>query len=141
MNPADRAVLVCGLALALTATGALRRAVAFEDPAPGSVSASTVGLPSAPGSLEGLGQAGEVSVFTGQYSYSVPIDLPAGQAGFGPGLTLAYDGGLGNGVVGVGVGMAGVGLVGVGVGPVEPPEVDRNWVAAQPVEPFQVTFE
>ncbi|MCC6624974.1 MAG: hypothetical protein IT385_27250 [Deltaproteobacteria bacterium] len=106
MSALGRHLVRWALSSALLWTCALRQASAFEDPAPGSVSASTVKLPAAPGSLEGLGQAGEVSVFTGQYNYVVPLDLPPGQAGFGPGLALAYDGGLGNGVVGLGWGFS-----------------------------------
>lgn len=79
---------------------------AVSDPTPGGVSANTLKMPTGPGSLEGLGKAGEVSVFTGQYSYSIPLDLPAGQAGFGPSLALAYSGDTGQSVMGIGWGFS-----------------------------------
>src|SRR5207249_3281220 len=43
-----------------------------------------------------------VNMFAGQITYSIPIDLPRGRAGFGPGLALSYSGDLGNGPLGVG---------------------------------------
>lgn len=68
------------LALAALLCGGTASAV--EPPSLGSPSATTVSLPGAPGSVQGLAAAGQVSGFTGQYSYSLPVDLPPGRAGF-----------------------------------------------------------
>ncbi len=62
------------------------------------VAPNTVSLPSGPGSIEGLGESFQPMLHTGTASHSFPIGLPAG----GPGLSLAYDGGFGNGPVGFG---------------------------------------
>ncbi|WP_158620001.1 FG-GAP-like repeat-containing protein [Corallococcus sicarius] len=59
-------------------------------------------LPDGPGSVRGLSDGARVDVFSGQVGYSVPLDLPAGIAGFGPKLSLTYSGDLGNGPLGVG---------------------------------------
>ena len=80
------------------------------DPAPGAATAQTVKLPEGPGSVRGLADAPAVDVFSGQLGYSVPLDLPAGVAGFGPRLSLAYSGELGNGPLGVGWAMPQVAL-------------------------------
>jgi RHS repeat-associated protein len=88
------------LAAALALTPATAHAVG--GPAPGAVSAQTVKLPSGPGSVRGLTDDAEVSAFTGQVEYAVPIELPAGIAGLTPSLSLSYAGALGNGALGVG---------------------------------------
>jgi RHS repeat-associated protein len=87
-------------ALALLAVSGT--AHALGGPSPGAVSAQTVKLPSGPGSVRGLAEDAQVSSFTGQVQYSVPIDLPAGPGGFAPQLSLGYAGELGNGPLGVG---------------------------------------
>ncbi|NNB97255.1 hypothetical protein HI113_25455 [Corallococcus exiguus] len=78
------------------------QAQAAGEPAPGSVNAQTVRLPDGPGSVRGLADSASVNVFSGQVGYGVPLDLPAGIAGFGPKLSLTYSGDLGNGPLGVG---------------------------------------
>src|SRR5262245_60632820 len=77
-------------------------ALAVGGPTAGAVSAQTVKLPSGPGSVRGLADNARVSSFTGQVSYSVPIELPQGVAGMRPHLALVYAGELGNGPLGVG---------------------------------------
>ncbi|WP_375744181.1 FG-GAP-like repeat-containing protein [Corallococcus interemptor] len=72
------------------------------DPAPGAATAQTVKLPDGPGSVRGLADSPSVNVFSGQLGYRVPLELPEGIAGFGPKLSLAYSGELGNGPLGVG---------------------------------------
>ena len=49
-----------------------------------------------------MADAASVNVFLGQVAYSPPLDLPAGIAGFGPGLAITYAGELGNGPLGIG---------------------------------------
>ena len=71
-------------------------------PAPGAVTPQTVKVPDGPGSVRGLANDAQVSSFTGQVSYEIPIALPAGQVGFGPKLALSYSGALGNGPLGLG---------------------------------------
>ena len=90
-------VLAATLAALVPAT-----AWAVGGPAPGAVNAQTVKLPSGPGSVRGLADNAQVSGFTGQVQYGVPIELPAGPGGLTPALSLGYDGGLGNGPLGVG---------------------------------------
>lgn len=66
------------------------------------MSPTRVTLPTGPGSIEGLGENADIDVNMGLLGYSVPIEVPAGQAGLGPSLRLGYQSGAGNGVVGMG---------------------------------------
>jgi len=102
---ASAVVVVAAVAGAMPAV-----AMAVGGPAPGAVTAETVKLPSAPGSVRGLADNASVSAFTGQVQYSVPIELPSGPGGLVPTLSLGYDGGLGNGPLGVGWDMAQAGI-------------------------------
>jgi hypothetical protein len=77
-------------------------AAALQGPTSGAATAKTLILPSKPGSVKGLSDEASIGAFSGQISYSVPLDLPAGRGGFGPGLSLTYSGDLGNGPLGVG---------------------------------------
>jgi RHS repeat-associated protein len=77
-------------------------AAALQGPTSGAATAKTLTLPSKPGSVKGLSDEASVGVFSGQVSYAVPLDLPSGRAGFGPGLSLTYSGDLGNGALGIG---------------------------------------
>lgn len=81
---------------------------ALQGPAPGAVSANTVKLPDGPASVHGLGDKVSPNLFMAQVGYSVPIDLPAGVAGFGPHLALTYSGDLGNGPLGIGWSLPGI---------------------------------
>jgi RHS repeat-associated protein len=103
-----RARLLPVAALVLLAPGG--RAFALSGPSPSAVSASTLKLPDKPASVRGLSDAASVDVFSGQVSYSVPLDLPAGPAGFGPNLSLVYAGELGNGSLGVGWSLGAISL-------------------------------
>jgi hypothetical protein len=95
--------LVAGATAAALALVAMTgTAHALGGPSPGAVSAQTVKLPSGPGSVRGLADDAQVSSFTGQVQYSVPIEMPAGPGGFAPQLSLGYAGELGNGPIGVG---------------------------------------
>ncbi|KAB2907524.1 MAG: hypothetical protein F9K40_04935, partial [Kofleriaceae bacterium] len=104
--------LMRSLRFACAALAALVPTAAFAmgGPSPGAVTAQTVKLPSGPGSVRGLADNASVSAFTGQVTYAVPIDLPAGPGGLTPSLSFGYDGGLGNGPLGVGWGMAQAGI-------------------------------
>jgi RHS repeat-associated protein len=95
-------VLVTAAVMALFAAYARPAGALVNDPEPGAVSATTLKVPDGPGSVHGLNDAGVVEPFSAQITYSVPIDLPAGRAGFGPSLSLLYSGDLGNGPLGVG---------------------------------------
>jgi RHS repeat-associated protein len=77
-------------------------AQALDGPSPGALTPSTLTLPSSPASIRGLSDDPSVSVFSGEVSYSLPIDLPKAAGGFAPTFSLAYDGARGNGPLGVG---------------------------------------
>ena len=73
-----------------------------EVPTKSGVRPQVISLPAGPGSIEGLGESYEVQLNSGNASFGVALKLPPGRAGFGPSLTLRYDGGLGNGALGLG---------------------------------------
>jgi YD repeat-containing protein len=100
-NPGGIAA-VAAIAAAWAILAGSPNAWALQGPAPGAVSANTVKLPDGPASVHGLGDKVSTNLFTAQVGYSVPIDLPAGVAGFGPHLALTYSGDLGNGPLGIG---------------------------------------
>ena len=77
-------------------------ASAVLPPAPGALSPQTLKLPDGPASVRGLADTPSVSAFSGQVSYSLPIDLPSAVNGFRPALSLTYSGALGNGPMGIG---------------------------------------
>src|SRR5689334_9873673 len=79
-------------------------------PAPGAVTAQTVKVPDGPGSVRGLASDASVSSFTGQVTYSIPVELPGGPGGLAPSLALHYDGALGNGPLGIGWSLGRVGV-------------------------------
>src|SRR5689334_15074333 len=79
-------------------------------PAPGAVTAQTVKVPDGPGSVRGLASDASVSSFTGQVTYSIPVELPGGPGGVAPKLALHYDGALGNGPLGIGWSLGQVGV-------------------------------
>ncbi|HEU4406811.1 MAG TPA: toxin TcdB middle/N-terminal domain-containing protein [Polyangiaceae bacterium] len=64
-------------------------------------------LPKGPGSIEGLGRSFEPSLASGTASYGLDIAVPPGAGGFGPKLSLAYDGGGGETELGRGWRLAG----------------------------------
>jgi RHS repeat-associated protein len=86
----------------LVALASTRDAGAVGEPSPGGVTASTVSLPSGPGSVAGLGGEVDVGLFSGQVDYGISFELPDGPSGLTPSLGLAYRGELGNGVAGLG---------------------------------------
>ncbi|MBZ0116829.1 MAG: hypothetical protein K8H88_07540, partial [Sandaracinaceae bacterium] len=72
-------------------------------------SASTpqaISLPTAEGSIQGMGESFSPVLSAGTGTYSVPIAVPAGRAGVQPSLSLAYGTSGGNSAVGFGWDMA-----------------------------------
>jgi RHS repeat-associated protein len=59
-------------------------------------------LPSGGGALRGLGESFQPDLHTGTGTFTVPLDLPPGRAGFHPRLALAYHSAAGNGPCGIG---------------------------------------
>ncbi|MEE2835437.1 MAG: FG-GAP-like repeat-containing protein, partial [Myxococcota bacterium] len=90
------------LAVCVSLLGSPSMALAVLGPAPGSVTAETLTLPTTPGSLQGAGDELALEAFSGQAQHQVTIELPAGRAGVAPLLTLRYDGNLGDGPLGPG---------------------------------------
>jgi RHS repeat-associated protein len=70
------------------------------------VSDDRVALPDGPGSVEGLGDNAEAGGNMGLFSYSVPIEMPAGFDGMTPDFSLSYSSGGGASIVGVGFSIA-----------------------------------
>ena len=93
---------ICVVTWFVFGLGASQTAGAVGGPVPGAVTAQTVKVPDGPGSVRGLASDAQVSSFTGQVSYEIPIELPAGTGGLGPKLSLSYSGALGNGPLGRG---------------------------------------
>jgi len=102
MTRARRALAGALLAGPIVLGGEGGVAWALDGPSPAAATADTVKLPDAPGSVHGLSDEVSATVFSGQVSYAVPLELPKGPGGFGPGLSLAYAGELGNGPIGIG---------------------------------------
>jgi RHS repeat-associated protein len=61
-----------------------------------------ISLPSAEGSIEGMGESFSPVLSSGTGTFSIPIALPAGRAGVQPSLALSYSTAGGNGPVGLG---------------------------------------
>ena len=66
------------------------------------VEPSRISLPSAEGSVEGMGESFAPVLSSGTATFSVPISLPAGRAGVQPSLGLSYASSGGNSCVGFG---------------------------------------
>src|SRR6478735_1656996 len=75
---------------------------AFSAPTPGAATPETLKIPDGPNSIHGLVDIPDMDAFTGQVKQRIPLELPEGRAGFGPALTLVYDGGMGNSALGGG---------------------------------------
>ncbi|WP_437597398.1 SpvB/TcaC N-terminal domain-containing protein [Sorangium sp. So ce590] len=67
---------------------------ALELPAPA--------LPKGGGAIRGVDEKFSANPVTGAGSFSIPLPVSPGRAGFGPGLAVTYDSGSGNGPFGVG---------------------------------------
>jgi RHS repeat-associated protein len=70
------------------------------------VEPSRISLPSAEGSIEGMGESFSPVLSSGAATFSVPIALPSGRAGVQPSLGLSYGSTNGNGAVGFGWGFS-----------------------------------
>ncbi|MBX3249366.1 MAG: hypothetical protein KF901_19470, partial [Myxococcales bacterium] len=66
------------------------------------VEPTRISLPSAEGSIEGMGESFAPVLSSGTATFSVPLALPAGRAGVQPSLGLSYASTNGNGAVGIG---------------------------------------
>lgn len=69
------------------------------------VSSQAISLPSAEGSIEGMGESFAPVLSSGTATFSVPIAVAPGRAGVQPSLSLAYSSSGGNGAIGFGWGM------------------------------------
>ncbi|MEO0322236.1 MAG: SpvB/TcaC N-terminal domain-containing protein, partial [Myxococcota bacterium] len=69
------------------------------------VTPQAISLPSAEGSVEGMGESFSPNLSSGTGTFSVPIALPAGRAGVQPSLGLSYSTSGGNSCVGFGWGL------------------------------------
>lgn len=92
-NATLAASLVCALSCAGSAAHAQDRS---------GVRPEVLSMPSGPGSVEGLGESFEPSASSGTSSYSVPVRVPPGVAGFQPSVVLRYSSGAPNGELGLG---------------------------------------
>lgn len=70
--------------------------------APSLQKAPTPALPKGGGAIRGIGEKFSANPITGTGSFSVPIAVTPGRAGFHPELSLVYDSGAGNGPFGLG---------------------------------------
>ena len=66
------------------------------------VTPQAISLPSAEGSIQGMGESFSPVLSSGTGTFSVPIALPPGRAGVQPSLGLSYSSSSGNGDVGIG---------------------------------------
>jgi hypothetical protein len=69
------------------------------------VTPQAISLPSAEGSIEGMGESFSPVLSSGTGTFSVPIAVTPGRAGVQPSLALSYSTGGGNGSVGFGWGL------------------------------------
>ena len=69
-------------------------------------SAPVLSLPKGGGAIRDIGEKFDVNPTTGTASFSVPIALSPGRAGFGPQLSISYNSGSGNGPFGLGWGLS-----------------------------------
>jgi RHS repeat-associated protein len=79
-------------------------AVAWAAEDKSAVGANAISLPKGPGSIQGLGEAFQPTLNTGTAKYAITLAAPPGTAGFGPTMTLRYEGGGANGPLGFGWG-------------------------------------
>jgi RHS repeat-associated protein len=74
----------------------------LEDHKTEAVKAPAISLPKGGGAIRGMGEKFAANPVTGTGSLTVPIYTSPGRSGFGPGLSLSYDSGAGNGSFGFG---------------------------------------
>jgi hypothetical protein len=61
-----------------------------------------ISLPRGGGALKGIGETFQPNLLTGTGNHTIPLALSPGRNGFGPGLSLQYSSGTGNGPFGLG---------------------------------------
>jgi RHS repeat-associated protein len=62
----------------------------------------TISLPTAPGSIDGLGESFEPQLNTGSYIFQIPLKLPPVRGRVQPEVSMTYNSGTGNGPLGLG---------------------------------------
>ena len=67
-----------------------------------SATAPSISIPKGGGAIRGIGEKFAANPVTGTGSMQVPLATSPGRSGFGPGLSLSYDSGAGNGPFGLG---------------------------------------
>src|SRR6185295_17371549 len=75
-------------------------------PAKSAVTPQAISLPTAEGSIEGMGESFSPVLSSGTATYSVPIAIAPGRAGVQPSLALGYSSSGGNSELGLGWSMA-----------------------------------
>jgi RHS repeat-associated protein len=71
-------------------------------PPPDPVAPPVIALPKGGGAIRGIGETFAANPVTGTATMTVPVATSPGRSGFGPQLTIGYDGGAGNGPFGFG---------------------------------------
>jgi RHS repeat-associated protein len=97
--PAAAGELVASAELVSKAAPAAALGSAAPKPA---TTAQAIPLPTAEGSLQGMGESFAPELGSGAATYSVPLAVPPGRAGVQPGLALSYSSAAGNGPAGLG---------------------------------------
>jgi hypothetical protein len=90
------------LGILFAAVWALATALASGPAHAGGVETTRISLPSGPASIEGLGKNFSASLASGTASYGIDIAVPPAAGGFGPHLSLDYNGGGGVSELGFG---------------------------------------
>jgi len=67
-----------------------------------SLTEAKITLPKGGGAIHSMGEKFAANPVTGTGTMSIPIVTSPGRSGFGPGLSLFYDSGAGNGPFGLG---------------------------------------
>ncbi|GEM_PF-803436 len=74
----------------------------------GGVGSTKISIPKGPGSIEGLGRNFQASLASGTASFGLDIAVPPAAAGFGPSLSVEYDGAGGVSELGMGFRLGGL---------------------------------
>jgi RHS repeat-associated protein len=70
------------------------------------IKAPTLSMPRGGGAIRGIGEKFAANPVTGSCTFSIPLPMSAGRAGFAPEVALTYDSGSGNGPFGFGWSLA-----------------------------------
>ena len=63
---------------------------------------TAISVPTGPGTIRGLGESFQTTTNLGQGTYSIPLMIPRGTAGYAPSISLTYTSGGGVGELGIG---------------------------------------